>query len=477
MSLNWVEIDQVLREASLEGAFLQAVRQSDWHNFLLEFYSPGRPRTLLVSLTPGKTRLHEIQSRPRTLAKAPRFAEYLRAHLVGSRVTKAAQAGRERIVELSFETAEGPRSLWIRLWGGAANLLVSDPEGTILEAAFRRPAAGEVKGGRFSLPAPQVPSSSEKTYALRDFATLPGLTGQEPYSRLLELFYSTGGGEDTERLRSQALKLAEQRLNGLYASREKVRQKLSDYRRAEDWKTYGDLLVSHAWNLEKGAPFFEGEDWRDGSLIRLDLDPKLGPHENAQVYYKKYQKARDGLEAAEAELHSLDAEEQTWKSRLSGLETADAGALKEFLARHRTVKAVQKAKQEGRPGLEFHVGGFTVWVGRNARENDELLRRWVRGSDLWMHTRDVPGGFVFIRAVKGKTVPLEVLLDAGNLAVLYSKAKAQGRADLYYTNVKFLRRAKNGPLGLVLPTQEKNLTITLERSRIDRIHRTLEETS
>ncbi len=72
-----------------------------------------------------------------------------------------------------------------------------------------------------------------------------------------------------------------------------------------------------------------------------------------------------------------------------------------------------------------------------------------------LHTRDYPGGYVFIRNQPGKSVPLEVLLDAGNLALFYSKARQSGKGDLYYTQVKYLRRAKDGPTGLVLPTQEK----------------------
>jgi predicted ribosome quality control (RQC) complex YloA/Tae2 family protein len=112
------------------------------------------------------------------------------------------------------------------------------------------------------------------------------------------------------------------------------------------------------------------------------------------------------------------------------------------------------------PGLTIQSGQFTLLVGRNAKENDELLRRYARGNDYWMHTRDVPGGYVFIKYLKNKTVPLEVLLDAANLAIVFSKAKKEGKADLYYTQVKHLRRAKGGKTGLVLPTQEKNLSVT-----------------
>jgi predicted ribosome quality control (RQC) complex YloA/Tae2 family protein len=78
---------------------------------------------------------------------------------------------------------------------------------------------------------------------------------------------------------------------------------------------------------------------------------------------------------------------------------------------------------------------------------------------------------VFIKQRSGKTVPLDILLDAGNLAVFYSKGRNNGEGDLFYTPVKHLRRAKDGPKGkvqkgLVIPTQEKNLHIKLDDARL-----------
>ena len=124
------------------------------------------------------------------------------------------------------------------------------------------------------------------------------------------------------------------------------------------------------------------------------------------------------------------------------------------------------------PGLRFQSGPFTLMVGRTAKENDELLRRYVRGNDYWLHTRDYPGGYVFIKYISGKSVPLETLLDAANLALHYSKGRSAGKAELYYTQVKYLRRAKEGKQGLVIPTQEKNLSIELDEERVQRLLKT-----
>ncbi len=98
----------------------------------------------------------------------------------------------------------------------------------------------------------------------------------------------------------------------------------------------------------------------------------------------------------------------------------------------------------------------------------------MRGNDYWMHTRDFPGSSVFIKSRKEQSIPLEVLLDAGNLALFYSKAKASARADLYYTRVKYLKKAGGAKPGLFLPSHEKNLSVRLEPERIARLKRAAE---
>jgi predicted ribosome quality control (RQC) complex YloA/Tae2 family protein len=78
---------------------------------------------------------------------------------------------------------------------------------------------------------------------------------------------------------------------------------------------------------------------------------------------------------------------------------------------------------------------------------------------------------VFIKQRPGKTVPLDILLDAGNLALFYSKGRNNGEGNLFYTPVKYLRRAKDGPKGLVLPTREKNLHIKADEGRLGELER------
>ena len=210
--------------------------------------------------------------------------------------------------------------------------------------------------------------------------------------------------------------------------------------------------------------FFECLDYETNQTVQIKINPKLSAHENAQLLYESYKKELSGLEQLEQDI-------QLSKDKIARLEKEYEAITKEQnpVRIEQMLRKDTKPKQQEKkthPGLDFTVDGWYILVGRDANENDELLRRHVRGSDMWFHTRDCPGGYVFIKYRAGKTIPLDIMLDAGNLAVYYSKARKNGKADLYYTQVKYLRRAKNGPKGRVLPTQEKNLSIVLDQKRL-----------
>ena len=200
--------------------------------------------------------------------------------------------------------------------------------------------------------------------------------------------------------------------------------------------------------------------------LRISFSIKSA-QENAAEYYKNYKKAVSGAEELEHDIQIARLQlEKLEKQYADILAEKNPVKIEQMLRRDST--PVQKQKKS-HPGLEYTVNSWLLYVGRDANENDELLRRHVRGEDLWLHVRDFAGGYVFIKAQKSKTVPLDILLDAGNLAVYYSKARNNTKVDLYYTHVKYLRRAKNGPKGLVLPTQEKNLCITPDKARLSRL--------
>ncbi|KGE71378.1 NFACT RNA binding domain-containing protein [Spirochaeta lutea] len=480
MSLRCTEIDSILGELDLPGSLIQQVSQPDFANLLLQIYRPQGAYWLRVSLAQGKTRLHRAFLPTGKKMKLQRFTELLRSRIKGGRITEARQIGMDRIVYLRIARGDEITLLYIRLWGAAANIIATDEHRVILDAYYRRPGRNEVSGEVFELP--PASGSSPQDYPARSFPQADPVSPDMPLNQAVDWWYAElEESEERRALEKDLSRRLHQRCSGLLARIKGLESRQKEYSDEDYYRICGEMLTSQASQIPRGSSQVELQNYYDPAKpLQIKLDPKKSPQENAETYFQQYRKAKSGKEHVLQELQSLKRQLNHWEGILEDLSSAslELPRLRELSQELQSLaKSPAGRSSDGKgtktnqspPGLEYPSRGYRILVGRTAKENDELLRRWVRGNDLWLHTRDYPGGYVFIKAVKGKTVPLEVLLDAATLALFYSKAKANGEADLYYTQVKYLRRPKQGKLGLVLPTQEKNLHITLDETRLKTI--------
>jgi predicted ribosome quality control (RQC) complex YloA/Tae2 family protein len=298
------------------------------------------------------------------------------------------------------------------------------------------------------------------------------LPGEGSYNERIETFYAERGGELS---RTRLIETAHERFGKksrvLETRIAELGARVAEYRDSDRLRELGDILMANQGIAYEGR-YLVCEDFHRGGQIRIPVDPRLSGVENARALYSRHKKAKSGLADLESELADTKASLQRLTQVLGRLEKEPEPLLiARALEKGGTTRptAGDSSRKRSYPGLSLEDSGWTLLIGRSAKENDELLRKHVRGSDLWLHARDWPGSYVFIKGRKGKTVPLEVLLDAGMLAIYYSKGRSNGGGDLYYTFVKYLRRAKDGPKGLVLPTHEKNLSIKIDDAGIKKL--------
>jgi predicted ribosome quality control (RQC) complex YloA/Tae2 family protein len=481
-SLNWKEIDLVLSELALPGSLIQEIHQPRHDRIVLHLFKAGTATMLLVSLSSRLPRIHSLAEKPANPGAPLRFASFLRAHIRGGRIETAEQVRSpadpghgERIVKLVVRRADEVKVLWVRLWGAAANALLTDETGTILDAMYRRPKRNEVSGKTFdpwaarggprtSGGSPEFAARSLREYEVRQ---LPG-TGTFN-ERLETLFGDIEGREDRERAAAQAEAELEVSENKLLANLEKLRERLSKYGDLERFRELGDLLMSNLHLISKGDRWIRVQDFfHDDAEVEIELRPDLTPAQNAESCYDRHRKARLGRGKVQEEIENLEATLARVRAQRAAL-----AANPDPLSLQRTAAGAARARrplhETDMPGLVFVSPPFRIIVGRTAAENDDLLRTRVRGNDWWFHARDWPGAYVFVKAQPGKSLPLETMLDAAALAVHFSKGKTSGQGDVYYTQVKYLRRAKGARRGTVLPTQEKNLHVKLDPARIERL--------
>ncbi len=482
MSLNWKEIDLILEELNLTGALIQKIRQPDFKSLLLDLYKPGNGFPLLVNLNQGNVRIHRLTGNNPGKVVLQRFAQFLRSRISGGRITSAVQLNRDRIVKLIILKAgrqqvgcspmqpnsEEETFIYIRLWGGASNIIVTDLSHTILDAFYRRPRQNEITGGIY-FPEETIQAKSEKkAFEIRKY------NRKYSFNEFIEKYYKEiESNRELVTLRARVENILISKESQTESALSDLQSRLSSYENYEQYREQAEIVKANIYKIHKGDLSLKTENYfNDNNLIEIKLDLMLSPVENSEQLFSKYKKAKSGLNNIVEEINNLKRNLElikTDKDRLLKTENSEneLSKLKDYLAK--TPKQVHLKEKEKIPGLQFQSGNFTILAGRTAIENDLLLRKFVRGNDYWLHTRDYPGGYIFIKIVRGKSIPLETLLDAGNLAVFFSKAKRGGKADLYYTQVKHLRRAKDGKKGTVLPTNEKNLSITLDEKRLNRL--------
>lgn len=505
MSLNCNEIDLILSELDLAGGFVQEVVQPNFNSIAIYTYKPGVPKTVFISLAAGECRICETRRKITKNEKPLRFNEMLKSKIKGARILSCTQIEKERIIKIELEktgaiyvmpqaqqhAAKKAKSLqnddedefftlYIRLWSNAGNIFLCDKDDVILDSFYRRPAKGEKTGEKLELPEKKSLSEDElralnEKFQVREFAELTAeYAAKNPeysdltFNQKVDLYYSENAAATSlESLLEQAEKWYESHRSKLASSLERLKEKRESFRNAGQYKHQGDLILAYGYQIDGKSNFLECEDFETGKKISIKIDPKKSAQENAASYYDTYKKQTSGMENLDFDIESAEKELAALEKQYNEI-VAEKNPIKLEQVLRKTQKPKQQEKKS-HPGLDFLIDGWQIIVGRDATENDDLLRHTVKGADMWLHVRDYHGGYVFIKNRPGKTVPLEILLAAGNLAVYFSKARKNGSADLYYTQVKHLRRAKNAPKGTVLPTNEKNLFIKLDDAKIRKI--------
>lgn len=467
MALSKPQIDAVVREIApvLCGGWIQKVFQPTPSCILMEVRARGETFCLLLSADPATARLHLVRSRPPNPPKPPQFCQYLRARLVGARLDALEPVEADRIVHLRLSTREGPFVLEAAMTGKSADLVLRDGDGTVHRRL--RQDAGK-SGGPDPHSTPRACRGAEPAFP----AAVERDEGQRfPVSHAIERAYQA---RETMLARRH---LREARLAGLRKAIKKLsrrvdalREDLAKVERYRGHDRYGELIKANLGRLTKGQDQVTVVDYFDSNLAELTipLDPTKSPRGNMEDYFRKHRKylaasreVRPRLEQAERVLTDL-------REKRRAIEAGEIEAEASEVRPRETRSVTRREEARTGPFRRFTSSdGLPIYVGRNARENEELTHRFARGDDVWLHARGTPGSHVIVRLEKGASPPPESLRDAATLALLYSDLKKSGKGEVMYTRKKWVKKAKGQPPGAVIVTQEKSLFVTLDRARLE----------
>ena len=237
----------------------------------------------------------------------------------------------------------------------------------------------------------------------------------------------------------------------------------------EKCRLYGELLTANLHSLKSGTDTAAVDNYYADPVerIAIPLDRQLTPGENAQRYYKKYQKlkaARDMAivqrEQTLSELNYLEGQldnltKCTAENELSELieELKDQGYIK------RDKGGKKKMKLAASKPMHFVSStGADIYVGKNNRQNDELTLRFASPNDIWMHTKNIPGSHVIVKGASEQDTA--TMTEAALLAAYYSRARGSENVAVDYTPRKYVKKPAGAKPGMVLYTTNKTAYVT-----------------
>jgi predicted ribosome quality control (RQC) complex YloA/Tae2 family protein len=317
--------------------------------------------------------------------------------------------------------------------------------------------------------------SQQANTELRTFDSMSA-AAESYYSSLVERQLS-------ESLRSSLLSPLKHRLGKLQKKREHLREQQEQILHAEEYKQKGELIAANIYQLEKGMRSARAIDYYhpEQAEIEIELDPRLSPSQNAQRWFKRYNKLKQGQEVTEQRLADTERDIAYLEELQFFVEEAKTLAelrkLKEEAQEKQAVGKQRKGKQRStpqepaKPFLRFvSSDGFEIYVGRSSRENDLLTQKRAQPEDIWLHAHQTPGSHVLILNRERKTeIPEKTLREAASLAAHYSKLRRSGKADVIYTAKKHVKKPKGAPPGLVTVGQFQTIRVVPQAGISDKM--------
>lgn len=317
-------------------------------------------------------------------------------------------------------------------------------------------------------------SPTQAHLTTKSFAPILFVDSQKEFpslSQLLDDFYQDKAERD--RVNQQASELIHRVENELEKNRKKLKkqeQELVATENAEEFRQKGELLTTFLHQVPNNQDQVELDNYYTSEKITIVLDKALTPNQNAQRYFKKYQKLKEAVK----HLTGLIEETKETIQYLESVETALSQAnlteiteIREELIQTGFIRRRQREKIQKRKKPEKYLatdGETIILVGRNNLQNDELTFKMAKKEDLWFHAKDIPGSHVVI--TDNLHPSDDVKTDAAELAAYFSKARLSNLVQVDMIEVKKLNKPTGGKPGFVTYTGQKTLRVTPDEAKI-----------
>ena len=323
----------------------------------------------------------------------------------------------------------------------------------------------------------------------------------------LDDFYtSKEQSEQFKQYRDTVLKLVLNHVGKIKERISTIDSKIADCTNAEKYRLYGELITSNLYRMPDypQAEVTLENYYDNNNLITIPLDEKFSPSKNAKNFFKKYRKLQNTIaiiekqkELSEAELSYLESivyelEEVSTIEDIDNIysEICDnlifgknantvnnhvytstnkvANLNNSNYLNHSKNGNLKKENSSNMPEKR-NIDGYTVYIGKNNKQNDYLTCRLAQNSDIWFHTKDIHGSHVVLKndslhsssqnssASCTFNIPDSVLYKCASIAAYYSKARMSQNVPVDYTLIKYVKKPNGAKPGMVIYTNNKTI--------------------
>lgn len=237
----------------------------------------------------------------------------------------------------------------------------------------------------------------------------------------------------------------------------------------EKYKVYGDLIMANLYMLKKGDKQAVLDNfYENGEKVTIPLKEELTPAENAQRFYKRYNKEKtaytETVKQREKNMLEIDYLDSVAEALRRAENSDEIRQIRDELAEqgYIRVRGESKKKKAEKPNPMHFVSsdGYDIYVGKNNKQNDYVTLKLSRPTDIWLHTKDIHGSHTLIKTDDAMQVPDRTYEEAGMLAAYYSKARASAQVPVDYTEVYNVKKPSGAKPGMVIYVNYSTMYVT-----------------
>ena len=243
-----------------------------------------------------------------------------------------------------------------------------------------------------------------------------------------------------------------------------INEKLKNCDNMNLYRLYGELLTANLYKIKDTPSSIEVLNYYDNTSVTIPLDVSLSPSQNVEHYYKKFNKCKNTLEIVGKQKKDTEEDLKYIESLVYSIQSSTSlDELQEIETEidenfgFNSKLSTSKAKEQKSAPKKYEINGFTVYVGKNNKQND-LLTKSANKEDMWFHTQKIHGSHVILKT-EGKKVDFDTILKCASLAAKNSKAKNSNNVPVDYTFVKYVRKPSGSKPGMAVYINYKTVFV------------------